>query len=152
SPTNTYAKNIPNGLQADEPAHPASGSNPAWNGNDFQAVRCAYTVNEAICPRNKFVLGFQGALRACQYVRAGNVRRSAETILATEFNTDPMVVAKFGDNNSGALVSKSHQPVNGFTAYEVGTGIANDEGSLPDMAYGGALAPNAKGYRKVTAA
>src|SRR4029450_10941692 len=51
---------------------------------DTQAPRIAYTLNEAICGRNKFVVGFQGTVRPYQYVRAGQVRNSGATILATE--------------------------------------------------------------------
>jgi len=81
---------------------------------DRQAPRCAYTVNEAICPRNKFYIGFQGAVRPYQFVRAGSVRNSSETVLATEWNQDWHVVSAAGRVDPGITVSKSHRPVHGF--------------------------------------
>ena len=71
-PTNTYQANLDGDQTNDQ------GSSVI----DFQAPRCAYTVNEAICPRNKFVLGFQGAVRVYRYVNAGIVKNPANTILA----------------------------------------------------------------------
>lgn len=107
-PTDTYAGNLEAGQQVDNPP------NGKWNGNDFQAPRMAYTVNEAICPRNKFVLGFQGAVRAYQFVRAGQVKHSSDTILATEWNPNWRIVAATGDNNTSAIVCKSHRPVHAY--------------------------------------
>ena len=64
-PTNTYGANHDFGQVNDD------GDNIV----DFQAPRCAYTVNEAICPRNKFVKNFQGAQRIYHFVRASQVRK-----------------------------------------------------------------------------
>jgi prepilin-type processing-associated H-X9-DG protein len=60
----------------------------AWPGPpivDQEAPRLAYTLNEAICPRNKLVIGFQNAVRTYQFVKAAQVSNSSGTILATEF-------------------------------------------------------------------
>lgn len=103
-PTNTYSGNLDDGQANDNGAGVV----------DWQAPRLAYTVNEAICPRNKFVLGFQGARRAYQFVRAGSVRNAAETVLATEWNPNWRIVADSGRSNPNDSVCKSHRPVHGF--------------------------------------
>jgi prepilin-type processing-associated H-X9-DG protein len=81
---------------------------------DFQAPRCAYTVNEAIMPRNKFVVGFQGAQQAYKYVKAGQVKDASGTILAAEWNPDWNIVADAGRTNPDNKVCKSHRPIHGF--------------------------------------
>jgi prepilin-type N-terminal cleavage/methylation domain-containing protein/prepilin-type processing-associated H-X9-DG protein len=83
---------------------------------DQQARRCAYTVNEAVCPRNKWVIGFQGAARPYRYVRAGSVKGASDTVLATEWNQNWRIVADAGRSNPGETVCKSHRPVHGWTA------------------------------------
>jgi prepilin-type N-terminal cleavage/methylation domain-containing protein/prepilin-type processing-associated H-X9-DG protein len=101
-PTNTFPQN--------------SDGNPNDNGAaviDAQAPRLAYTVNEAICPRNKFVLGFQGAVRTYQFVRSSQIKRNSETILATEWTPLWQLAADAG-RTSPELVCKSHRPVHGF--------------------------------------
>jgi prepilin-type N-terminal cleavage/methylation domain-containing protein/prepilin-type processing-associated H-X9-DG protein len=107
-PTNTYDANHDFGQTNDDGATVV----------DYQAPRCAYTVNEAICPRNKFVKNFQGALRTYRFVRAAQVRKSAETVLATEWNQDWHVVAgpprsdTTGTGNDSVV--KSHRPISGY--------------------------------------
>jgi prepilin-type N-terminal cleavage/methylation domain-containing protein/prepilin-type processing-associated H-X9-DG protein len=79
---------------------------------DAQVRRLAYTVNEAVCPRNKFteeVEGWLGGLTN-QYVRASRIKKVAETILATEFTGDWRIVSDGGLDN----VVKSHRPVHAF--------------------------------------
>lgn len=110
---------------------------------DQQAPRMAFTVNEALCPRNKFVKGFQGALRTYRYVNAGSVRNSSHTILATEWNTDWHMVSGSGRSDPGATVCKSHRPVHGF----VGLGGQLDMDLLAPDAFG-----SRPTYRKVTEA
>ena len=105
-PTNTVKENRDAGQNNDD------GDNVI----DQQAPRCAYTVNEAIMPRNKFVKGFQGALRVYQFVRASQIKKSAETILATEWNQDWRIVAESGRSSPDETVCKSHRPVHGFVA------------------------------------
>lgn len=121
-PTNTY------------PANMDQGQTPDQSGViDFQAPRLAYTTNEAICCRNKFVIGFQGAARNYRYVRAGRIHRSGETILATEWNQDWHIVADNGRGSGGEQVCKSHRPVHGFA----GLGGELDMELLPGDAFGG---------------
>lgn len=83
--------------------------------NDQQVRRVAYTVNEAICPRNKFNTRVSRAGNGgffSQYVKASQIRKGSEVILATEFTEDWRVVSEpeAGDDN----VVKSHRPVHGF--------------------------------------
>ena len=82
---------------------------------DQQVRRLAYTVNEAIMPRNKFnarVARSGAGAFFNQYVRASQVRQSAATILATEFTQDWRIVSESasGDDN----IVKSHRPVHAF--------------------------------------
>lgn len=98
---------------------------------DYQAPRLSYTVNEAICPRNKFVRGFQGCLRTENYVRASQVTHSAQTILATEFNQSWAVVAVNGDISQQVPVCKSHRPVHGFWA--LNTPASGDNCDMPGI-------------------
>jgi prepilin-type N-terminal cleavage/methylation domain-containing protein/prepilin-type processing-associated H-X9-DG protein len=96
---------------------------------DRQAPRLAYTVNEAIMGRNKTNArverspGYAGAYNV--YVKASEIRKPSETILATEmsrvlryfddgFTTDP-------DSTGTAALYKTHRPVNAFT-YNGGSG------------------------------
>ena len=78
---------------------------------DDQVRRCAYTVNEAIIPRNKFSAAIDdyGGGAFAQYVRAPRVRKSSEIILATEFWEDYTIVSEGNDG-----IVKSHRPVHGF--------------------------------------
>jgi prepilin-type N-terminal cleavage/methylation domain-containing protein/prepilin-type processing-associated H-X9-DG protein len=101
---------------------------------DFQAPRCAYTVNEAICPRNKFVKNFQGAQRVYRFVRASQVRRPADTVLATEWNQDWRVVAgqpRSDTTGTGTdTVVKSHRPISGYVGIAGGLDL---EKIAPDV-------------------
>ncbi|CAN5367166.1 hypothetical protein BH09PLA1_BH09PLA1_31380 [soil metagenome] len=120
-PTNTYPGNRDSGQSSDGVSDDVV---------DFQSPRCAYTVNEAIMPRNKFVLGFQGdTVRPYQFVRASQVRKTAETVLATEWNPDWRIVSDSGRGDPGATVCKSHRPIHGFIGL---TGEQNMEKVAPD--------------------
>jgi prepilin-type N-terminal cleavage/methylation domain-containing protein/prepilin-type processing-associated H-X9-DG protein len=110
-PTNTFPANRQGGQQNDADN----------NVVDYQAPRLAYTANEAIMPRNKWVLGFQGAKRTYRYVKAGQIKKASETILATEFNVDWRIVSGPPRSGGGDLVCKSHRSVHGF----VGLGSTN---------------------------
>jgi prepilin-type N-terminal cleavage/methylation domain-containing protein/prepilin-type processing-associated H-X9-DG protein len=101
---------------------------------DQQAPRVAYTLNEALSPRNKFALGFQGAVRIYQFVQASSVPDASGTILATEWAPTG---AQFTAGNSNFYVY-SHRPVHAFVGLD---------GTL-DMFQ---LSPGI-GYRRVTAA
>jgi prepilin-type N-terminal cleavage/methylation domain-containing protein len=132
-PTNTYPQNLDAGQIND-------------NGPtviDQQAPRCAYTVNEAIMPRNKFVIGFQGAKRVYQFVRASQIKKSAQTVLATEWNPDWHIVAEAGRSDPSTTVCKSHRPVHAFVG--IG-GELNMETIAPDPFAGRPT------YRRVTVA
>lgn len=96
--------NADDSLSADETATP-----------DQQAPRMAYTLNEALCPRNKWVVGFGDppAARVYQYVKDVQVDGLATTILGTEFTTVRDAVVGTGEC-SGQPVIKSHRPVSGF--------------------------------------
>jgi prepilin-type N-terminal cleavage/methylation domain-containing protein len=100
-PTNPAATMFDDGQEADAPG-----------AVDQQAPRLSYTVNAAICPRNKFYVGFQGSKRAYQFVRAGNVKDSAQTVLATEWTHIWQVVSEDGRINTDSKACKSHR----FTA------------------------------------
>jgi prepilin-type N-terminal cleavage/methylation domain-containing protein/prepilin-type processing-associated H-X9-DG protein len=119
------------------PTNPAPGNNDLGVPSDspgyvdYQAPRLAYTLNEALCPRNKFIVNFQnGNQRVSQFVHAGSVQNSGGTILATEWNPDPSVVLGTGEV-SGAQVCKSHRPVNGFTSLESAGGGYTDLVDIP---------------------
>ncbi len=106
-----------------------SGQQPEMPGIiDDQVPRCAYTVNEAIMPRNKFktpLTDRSSGLTAAHFVKAGMIKRSSEVILATEFWQDSAVVS-VGDG--GADVVKSHRPVHAFR------GISGDQLDLCKVA------------------
>jgi prepilin-type N-terminal cleavage/methylation domain-containing protein/prepilin-type processing-associated H-X9-DG protein len=130
-PTNTYAEN-----------HDPGQSNDNGAVLDEQAPRCAYTVNEALCPRNKFVLGFQGAVRVYRYVNSGKVRNSGKTILATEWNPNWRIVADQGRGSENETVCKSHRPIHGFKGLD---------GQLNMELVAGDAFGNRPTYRRVTA-
>jgi prepilin-type N-terminal cleavage/methylation domain-containing protein/prepilin-type processing-associated H-X9-DG protein len=102
-PTNTIPENLDGGQTNDTPGVV-----------DRQAPRMAYTFNEALCPRNKFYVGFQGAARPYQFVSAGSVKDASNTVLATEFNPSWRIVEDSGRTDPGTSVCKSHRPVHGF--------------------------------------
>jgi prepilin-type N-terminal cleavage/methylation domain-containing protein/prepilin-type processing-associated H-X9-DG protein len=117
------------GLPADDPSPPnqESGQISGDEGQipvtyvDHQAPRMAYTANEAIMGRNKYVINFQNNQRTYQFVRATMIRHSADTILITEFNQDWHVVTDVPDPGSPAsapFVCKSHRPVNAYESLE----------------------------------
>jgi prepilin-type N-terminal cleavage/methylation domain-containing protein/prepilin-type processing-associated H-X9-DG protein len=119
--TNTFPENagaFPGCPQFDEPA--TSLGHDWSSGWDLMAPRMAYTLNEALCPRNKFVLNFSNHnLRTCQWVRTSMVKHSSSTILATEFPGNWNIVSAPGDNNPSP-VSKAHRPISGFIAINPG--------------------------------
>jgi prepilin-type N-terminal cleavage/methylation domain-containing protein/prepilin-type processing-associated H-X9-DG protein len=106
--------------------HDAGVQNDVAGYVDYQAPRMAYTLNEVICPRNKFTLGFQGCVRTEHFVRSSAIRTSANVILAAEYNPNPAIVVAPGED-SGAPAYKSHRPVNGFV------GIGSIGGGYQDL-------------------
>jgi prepilin-type N-terminal cleavage/methylation domain-containing protein/prepilin-type processing-associated H-X9-DG protein len=128
-PTNTFPEN--------------SDGGPNDNGADVidaQAPRLAYTVNEAICPRNKFAPPL-ATHRRFQFVRAAQVKNTAETILATEWTPFWQLCADQG-RSTPVQVCKSHRPVHGFL--DVG-------GSQPniDQVPGGTFGRTTPNYARV---
>jgi prepilin-type N-terminal cleavage/methylation domain-containing protein/prepilin-type processing-associated H-X9-DG protein len=93
-------------------------NDPDFTGTepDAQVPRCAYTVNEAIMPRNKFNPSIRGASTSSilqyKYVKTAMIRKPAEVILATEFWPDWRIVSEVGADD--AAVVKSHRPVSGY--------------------------------------
>jgi prepilin-type N-terminal cleavage/methylation domain-containing protein/prepilin-type processing-associated H-X9-DG protein len=150
--TNTFAANAAEfgSPQFDEPA---TTSGHDWSsGLDLMAPRCAYTLNEVLCPRNKFVLNFGGSqnMRRCQYVRSTMVGHSSSTILATEFPGNWLIVSAPGDVNQ-SRVAKTHRPISGFMDISPGQN-AQGPWDLPAMSpqggglgFGGSIA----GYQRV---
>lgn len=131
-PTNTFDGNRPPGAPGNDAPAPYI---------DYQSPRCAYTVNEIVCPRNKFKVSMNTNY-LYDFVRAGMVRDSANTILATEFNSNPNVVTATGELAGGQVV-KSHRPVHGFVTIG-GDGDIAKNGTL---GLGGQLV-----YKRVTRA
>ena len=102
---------------------------------DQQVPRVAYTLNEAICPRNKFILGYQGGVRNYQYVKASQVTNSSGTILATEFAQNAV---RFSAGTGFYIYS--HRPVFGFVAsngtvdmYELPPGAGFRQATAADL-------------------
>ncbi len=117
------------------PTDTTPGNNAVGTSNDapspyidYQAPRMAYTLNEAVCCRNKFSLGFGNSnnTRTSQFVHANAIRHTSNVILATEWNVSPSVVIAPGDV-SQQPVCKSHRPTNGFV------GISTIGGGYVDL-------------------
>ena len=100
-------------------------ANEVADAIDWQAPRLAYTVNEALCPRGIFQLSFggRGNVRTYRFVRAGSVKRSADTILAAEIWGTQSVVQTKSLMGGSDPVSASRRPVNGF----MGGSVNSDE-------------------------
>ena len=79
---------------------------------DEQAPRLAYTVNEALCPRNKFIPKSFGSSRCYRFVKVTEVASSSNTILGTEY-VDNAAAISYGNWQDGWIMS--HRPVHGFT-------------------------------------
>ncbi len=103
-PTNTTADNLEPGQVIEVPGV-----------IDQQVPRVAYTLNEALSPRNKFVLGFQSAVRTYHFIRASSVPHSSSTILATEWGNNGGRVAATVSSN---FYVYSHRPVHGFVGLD----------------------------------
>lgn len=79
---------------------------------DQQVSRCAYTLNEALCPGNRMVLGYNNVITASQKVKETSVVNPNQTILATELCQDWRKVHRAGSNN---LYCESYVPVHGYS-------------------------------------
>lgn len=76
---------------------------------DVQAKRCAFTVNEVLCPRNRFKVGSEGAQKPSRLVPVSRVRHAGRTILLTEWPEDWRIVS-----GTKSATSNSYLPVHGF--------------------------------------
>src|SRR5947207_321836 len=100
---------------------------------DDQVPRCAYTVNEAVMTRNKFVPGVIRDSAASinypeQYVPASRVKRASEVILGTEFWADYRLVSADGNPS----ICKSHRTVSGYVQLlNGGTDMVKDLAGQP---------------------
>ncbi len=97
---------------------------------DQQVDRIAYTVNEAIIPRNKFgapIDRYNGGAKA-QYVKASRIRKSSDVILATEFVNNWRIVSSASE---GENVVKSHRPVHGLEISSTGGSAYDFSSPLP---------------------
>ena len=110
------------------------GQNDPNPVEDRQAPRLAYTANAAIMPRNKFTTTLSGGQRVNTFVRESNVKRPADTILATEFLNNWRALGIQQD--SDRVLSKAHRPINPF--YHIGSGFNEYKASLrsPGFLYG----------------
>ena len=102
---------------------------------DQQAPRMAYAVNEALCPRNKFIAASFGGSRSYRYVRVTEVARTADTVLATEM-IDNAAALSYDDSTTGWVMS--HRPIPGFVGLK---------GELDAF-----LIPTGEGYRRTARA
>ena len=96
---------------------------------DKQAPRMAYAANAAIMPRNKFTPDLSGGYRRNVIVRENQIRRTGDTILATEYLESWKAL---GIPQGAGVLLKSHRPVNVF--WHVGSG--GNEYTSPDNAPG----------------
>ncbi|MDB5328702.1 MAG: hypothetical protein JWM57_4271 [Phycisphaerales bacterium] len=78
---------------------------------DQQAPRLAYSVNESLCPRNKFVAASFDSPRIYRFVKATEVANSSGTILAMEM-IDNATAISYGNASQGWCMS--HRPISGF--------------------------------------
>jgi prepilin-type N-terminal cleavage/methylation domain-containing protein/prepilin-type processing-associated H-X9-DG protein len=111
-PANTYPGNNDLGIMNEVTSGPMV---------DLQAPRLAYTVNEALCPRSYLVAGTYApstnVLHPYKFVRSGQVRHSADTILATELWGFQLAAVTDSKINPGTNVSNSRRPVSGFISF-----------------------------------
>jgi prepilin-type N-terminal cleavage/methylation domain-containing protein/prepilin-type processing-associated H-X9-DG protein len=113
-PANTYPANS-DGL-ANESQTPPAGQGFVV---DLQAPRMSYMLNEALTPRSTFTIGFRSATRYYEYVNAGKVKNSAQTVLATEMwgiQSFIETTSLISGGGTGGLVSNSRRPVSGISA------------------------------------
>lgn len=122
---------------------PQAAKHPYWP--DAQAPRIAYTLNEAVCGRNKLVVGFQGAtsVRTYRNVALTEIDNPSGTILATEFVDEWGIVSGVDRGGAAGVVCKSHRPAFPFRA---------DGTTAGDSQCDGPTIPTATKLRRSTAA
>jgi len=91
---------------------------------DTQIPRCAYTVNEVLCTRNRFAVGFEDAIRVNRYVQIAEVVNPGKTILVTEWSTNWKMLSI-----SEAGLCNSYLPIHGAKA--LGTSSHYNLNSVP---------------------
>jgi prepilin-type N-terminal cleavage/methylation domain-containing protein/prepilin-type processing-associated H-X9-DG protein len=133
SPTNP---NVAAPVEAGQVLDPLDSSTP-----DVQVPRCAYTLNENVCTRNKFLPGVikdssNNAWMAEHYVRATTVTNTSTVILATEFWGDWHLV----QDPTTLGVIKSHRTVSGYVPASYAGGnptdlVANTTFSKPSASF-----------------
>ena len=84
---------------------------------DTAPPRIGYTLNENLCGRNKYVVGFQTppSTRTYHNVAQATVDNQSGTILATEFIDEWGIVSGVA-RGGGGVVCKSHRPVGPWRA------------------------------------
>ena len=98
-----------------------NGSSAPNDLKDWQAPRMCYAGNAAIIPRNKFTEQMSGGQRTNRFVMDTEVTRAQGTILATEYvNNWRALGIPQGGGSDGAVLSKSHRPINVF--WNMGSG------------------------------
>ncbi len=122
------------------PANTYEGNNDGLENEtpgvvDLQAPRLAYMLNEQLTPRSRLVAGFSNANTPYHWVRAGEVRNSSGTILATEMWGIQSVVSTTSQNGGGA-VSNSRRPVSAISASLSGISGGADKAYLTYNPYG----------------
>ena len=84
---------------------------PSEDVVDQQVPRLAYTVNEVLFPRNKFIAKSFGGSRVYRFVKSNEVAHSSSTIMATEMVDDAKAIS-YDDFDTGWIMS--HRPLSGF--------------------------------------
>ncbi|MDB5325959.1 MAG: hypothetical protein JWM57_1528, partial [Phycisphaerales bacterium] len=103
------------------PANTVDSNRDGWANEyggvvDAQAPRLAYMLNEALAPRGRFGNNVNGSYPSpYHYVRAGRVKNSADTILATEMWQAPTLMQTASQGPGGNQVSNSRRPTSGFS-------------------------------------
>ena len=114
---------VPNGGLL--PANPYGGNvDPPVSGPespgvvDRQAPRLAYTINEALCGRGIYQIGFRGnSVLVYHFVSASRIHNSASVILGTELWGTQATETTAPLTGGAAFVSNSRRPVSGISAY-----------------------------------
>lgn len=126
-------------------------SGPPGGAEDRQAERMSYAANTAIITRNKFDIqasvADNGGQRTNHFVSESQVKRSGDTILATEYFNSPVAIAAADGGGAGDLI-KSHRPINPF--YNISTG-ANELQAPPNAYFRYTVTPVLSGQQPTAA-
>jgi prepilin-type N-terminal cleavage/methylation domain-containing protein/prepilin-type processing-associated H-X9-DG protein len=128
SHSKTSAGNIsPDGRNSAVSALDGVGSTITYFPDNYG--RIAYTLNENLCPRNKYVLGFQNppSTRAFHNITLNAIDHQPSTILATEFINEWGIVS--GTRTGSGDVCKSHRPVQPWVRAGTPVGGGSDDTS-----------------------